>query len=342
MTLDSEKKELTENDISEKVKEFVVHNGGMLENSYNEFLSSKEIQYLQKPEEELDFHLRGCKILFLTANEIETGILHKHLVGQGQIIKIGKGVVTFYIAKWGKYKIAHVWAGQTGSHTFQGTMKTVRRVLKDFRPKVIMGIGVAFGIDLKSQKIGDVLISEAIYPYDKGIKLVNGKIKIKNDHMMKTNAWLFERLRQKRDLDLDIISNANKFANKVHIGNMLTGEAVLSDQDVKNIILSAFPNKEFVGGEMESFGLYDESNEAEIPCVVIKSICDWGSAKNSLSDLDDEDERKKESNKRKDSCQAFAMENTCKLCDRIVNDEYIFDGNPQITGLNVEQKKNKF
>jgi nucleoside phosphorylase len=99
---------------------------------------------------------------------------------------------------------------------------------------------------------------------------------------------------------------------------MLTGEAVLSDESSKRNIYSAFKGKQFIGGEMEGYGLYDECLEHTIPCVVVKSICDWGSLKNGL------DEDKKRNDILKDSLQAYAMNNTMTVLNYLFQDESFF------------------
>ena len=66
-----------------------------------------------------------------------------------------------------------------------------------------------------------------------------------------------------------------------HYGEIFSGGAVVSDKDFKKALHQNHINA--IGGEMEGAGVHFacylvEPNE--VPCVVIKAICDWGEEKN--------------------------------------------------------------
>ena len=72
----------------------------------------------------------------------------------------------------------------------------------------------------------------------------------------------------------------------------------------------------YLGGEMEGAGIlksYIVENEGFDKWIIIKSICDWGEKKNALSDDPVESERIK------DSLQAFAMANSCGVFDELLD-----------------------
>ena len=65
------------------------------------------------------------------------------------------------------------------------------------------------------------------------------------------------------------------------MGNMLTGEAVISNEKIKIEAIEKAYGCEIIGGEMEGYGLAKECiYYCNIPCVILKAICDWGVCKN--------------------------------------------------------------
>ncbi len=63
----------------------------------------------------------------------------------------------------------------------------------DFVPKLVVSLGVAFGIDPKKQHLGDVLLSSAVIPYDIFNKDTDGVITLRSEDKFCThealNAW---------------------------------------------------------------------------------------------------------------------------------------------------------
>lgn len=70
---------------------------------------------------------------------------------------------------------------------------------------------------------------------------------------------------------------------------MSTGEAVVSSQQAKRMIREAASNEKELGGEMEGYGIAKECIfYANIPCFILKAICDWGECKDIDKKLKDE------------------------------------------------------
>lgn len=102
-----------------------------------------------------------------------------------------------------------------------------------------------------------------------------------------------------------------------HLGNLLSGGTVLSDQNEKQRLISAAKELgyDIIGGEMEGSGVYFACNGVEhnIPFVVIKGICDWAVNKNGWSFVD-----KYDNDTIKDCIQAMASENAYKTVEYIL------------------------
>lgn len=275
--------------------------------------------------------LKNNPILILTANAVETGVLHKWLKAEKEqsIEMVIHGSITYYFFRWQEYDVVNVWAGTTGSNTEGGSSWTLRKVFEDYTPRLVLSLGVAFGINPDEQKLGDVLVSKKIYSYDKGIKLTNNGLEIKNEHSFKINPWIGERLRQRHDF----MSKEDK-RFETRYGSIVTGEAVVDDPRAKQAILKAV-SKDIIGGEMEAYGMFGECQNKGIPCVTIKGICDWGVGKNILSeDSEINDEMK-------DGLQAYAMENVIINCDLLFEEGNFFSGSIERT-VPVDSKLRKY
>lgn len=57
-------------------------------------------------------------------------------------------------------------------------------------------------------------------------------------------------------------------------GPLLSGEKLVDDLEFKNQLFARHPNA--VGGEMEGAGFYAAAQRKRVPCILLKSICDWG------------------------------------------------------------------
>ncbi len=316
----TEREKLTIEQVKEQVKNFYNENENDIKNSYalyQNYITHEFYQnsYTSLNEKYLQEKLKNYPILILTANSVETGVLHAWLKKENETIeKLSHRDITYYFFRWREYNIVNVWAGTTGSNTEHGSSWTLRKIFEDYTPKLVLSLGVAFGISPDTQKLGDVIVSKKIYVYDKGIKLTNNKIEIKNEHSFKINSWIGERLRQRQDF---MYKNDKRF--ETIYGSIVTGEAVVDDPKAKKAILDAV-NKDIIGGEMEAYGMFSECHNKGIPCVTIKGICDWGVGKNVLSNdpqINDEI---------KDGLQAYAMNNVLIDCDLLFIEENLFEG----------------
>ena len=177
----------------------------------------------------------------------------------------------YLFAKIHSYNVVHVWS-ETGAYSSGGAGFVLQKILELYRLKVIFSIGVAFGMSLLEQRLCDTIISQTVYAYDKGIKVTKEGITQKGEQLVRTSPWISDKMKQRRDLYVN-----NKY--NVHKGDILSGEAVVSDTSYKEKITELFYSRKFVGGEMEGYGIYMQAQIKKIPCVVIKGLCDWGMQK---------------------------------------------------------------
>lgn len=321
-----------EKDLIEDLRCFVSNMRLSLCKAYRMYKRMTSIRYFKKyygniSPNNLDDYLYKCKILILTANPIEKAILHYFAINNGnkKIHKIIYDEESYFIFKINKYYVCHLAQSQTGSYKDYGTYTTVQKALKHFTPNVIFALGVAFGIDYKTQHIGDVLVSKRLLPYSVN-KRIDDKIKPDRNQDKKIDNWLEVRL-----------NSLPGFMDKVTYGDILSGDSVMSSVDEKDKICLAYSENEFIiGGEMEGNALFQISNSTDIPCVIIKGICDWGVAKNNLYDNSKKEEHTKI------SLQAYAMLNVLEKCRILFCDASLFDipKYNEIKKLNTSIKKN--
>lgn len=260
-------------------------------------------------------------IFILTANSFETNILHLNAI-QNKKQKIKHFIIDLsnnprhplkinaYSLKIGKYNIIHLVAKQTGSYSMGGSADLVRFVLRNdyCYPSVFISFGICFGNNIDDNEIGDTIIVEKIYPYFMSSK-------VKEDYYFVKDTNIFE-IDSQLDADIHYLIGKGelKESNGIFYGNMVTGEAVISNEIMKKIFIEAATNQPVLGGEMEGYGLFKECQgyECSIPCLIIKSICDWGSYKNidNHSDVDDN---------LKDKLQAYASDKAFKALSIILN-----------------------
>lgn len=305
-------------------------------------IASGQQMYSLKDETELIKELKDCKVLIVTANEIERDILHYKIAGEckePKITRIIYGNVAYFIFRWGKYKVAHVHQHQMGSNRDLGMRRTLEEVLTVFRPNVIFSMGVAFGIDPTTQNIGDVLVSHKVFPYSEN--------KVRDDLILPDRS-------QDKVIDnwLDVrFVNTTGFLEGVTYGSILSGGSVLSSDEDKARICRAYSKQDFVvGGEMEGSALFQLCASYDIPCAVIKGICDWGSCKNGIyCDIwESEKEDKRPSSKEalekeahlKKCAQAFAMSQVYEKCNVLFQDPTLFS-HPKTRAVDAERKTSK-
>lgn len=253
-------------------------------------------------EKEINTLLAKTSIILLTANKYERNILHKRIrsLTNQSITQFKINLLTAcekyneayaYSFEWNNNLFLHIHANVTGSYTIGGSADIIRWIrANDYLfPKLVISFGICFGTDSKNYKIGDVILSDKIYPYFIGAKINKDKNSGKeNLTVVDDNAF---RISGKMDNRIKNLKNNNLFNQlpfQVDLKSYITGEAVVSSQRARETFDEVTTQKTPVG-EMEGYGVFKECNcpDFRIPCLVLKSICDWGIEKNF--NIEDED-----------------------------------------------------
>lgn len=323
---DDEGEEIHLNEIREKMIGFASDNMEELTQSFIQYYRANEFEFFEENyilmnPDDIYKELSKCQILVLTANKVEKAILHTNILfgTREKIKRIIRENSIYYIFKWGRYWICHVHQTETGAKDL-GASVALREAVKYFRPNVIFSLGVSFGIDHKSQNIGDVIVSRRILPYDNN-KLDNDSLKPDRSQDKMIDKWLNVRL-----------INTNMFMDSVTYGDVLSGGSVLSSYSEKKKICLGYTTSDYIiGGEMEGNSLFQFTNTDGIPSVVIKGICDWGVIKNDLlseeylkSFSDEQPEIMRSEENFKTALQAYAMNCVCEKVKILLRDSQLF------------------
>jgi|GEM_PF-2187166 len=304
-----------ENPVFKNIKKFIEdeEKNALMEKCYSAIRAEGDREFDRSipflTSNDFDAYFPLVSAVIITANKFECDALNYLVINQngGIVHKRREKIHIFgnsdmhspvaYILKVSSSYILHLLANETGSYTPGGSSDLVRYISGNsaLRPSYIISFGICYGRNPDEQTIGDVLIPRKLYPWSIGQKIVEEELQIKNDNF---NLWLEEKFDKNyiyssiamycNDGDGRIIEKSIKINNeeikfKINIsyGNVSTGEAVVSSKILKDKIAAANRNEKEIGGEMEGYGLAKECvYYAKIPCVIIKSICDWGELKN--------------------------------------------------------------
>ncbi len=136
----------------------------------------------------------------------------------------------------------------------------------------LVQLGMAFGVDRNRQKIGDVLVSTAVLPYDtRDVRTENGNYVFDYKRVRRHSAKpsLVSLFRQE--------DRRGKFEHQVHVGELLSGAARVFSRYYLAELMTQVPGVKdgIVGGEMEGVGLLSVSPRKDPLWIVIKGICDF-------------------------------------------------------------------
>lgn len=250
----------------------------------------EQIYSLCADQQDINSMLAKTDMIILTANKYERNILHKNIY-RATKKKIKKFNITLdtpcynetsaYWFQWNSKACLHIHANTTGAYTIAGSADIVRwiRYNSYLFPRLVVSYGICFGTDENACRIGDVYISRKVYPYFIGVKVKGKAIHAVDNDVFEIDGNLINNLQELR--------NNNVFSSLgfgVELDNYLTGEAVVSSLEAR-MAFNGITTQSTPVGDMEGYGVFKECahKDFHIPCLIVKSICDWGAEKNFSS-----------------------------------------------------------
>jgi nucleoside phosphorylase len=172
---------------------------------------------------------------------------------------------------------------EMGSDGFGGSRFTVEEGINVLSPSAVIMVGVAFGINMEKQQIGDILVSRQLVAYD--LQRIgsdpDGKpiIVIRGDRVS-APIRLLDRFKAGR--------KTWQKPPDIHFGLILSGAKLIDNQDSRDQLRQR--EVEAIGGEMEGIGLYEAAYRYSVDWLLVKAICDWADGNKD----NDKDSRQKE------------------------------------------------
>ena len=169
----------------------------------------------------------------------------KPLPNFNNVLTTYKDNLTFNLGVFGVYGVVVVQSGMGATPT-DGSINTISAAIDVWKPKAVVMIGIAFGVDNIKQQIGDVLISGKIIPYDLRRE---GKTTIFRSEVPSASLLLrnrFQSIAPRWDYTLPSGKKA-----KYKICEMLSGDVLIDNLEFRNELLKVFPEKEAKWKELE-------------------------------------------------------------------------------------------
>lgn len=219
--------------------------------------------------------LKDVSIAIITATEVEKEAFYKYfmpLPDHKAIIKVITGKGVYYIGRFGLYNVLHIHSGM-GSVCPDSSLLTIQVALERFRgiKYCIMG-GIAFGMNERKQKKGDVIVSQKIIRYE-CVKVKEHSNEYRAD-IPHSSLRLFSLFSQAYDWKFYL---GKGFYSKIISGDILSGEKLIDNLEFRNELKRQFPK--VLGGEMEGGGLASACELEERQWIVVKAISDMANGK---------------------------------------------------------------
>jgi nucleoside phosphorylase len=234
---------------------------------------------------------RGTDILLVTVTEVEARAVFDALYEQDGRNAVRRPIGGKIYYDLGLIGGAAVWMVQSemGAGGLGAALLTVQKGIDALAPAGIIMVGIAFGVNPKKQRIGDILVARQIMLYDlqRVGQTSSGQLDVRlRGDRPSASAWLLDACRSGA-LDWQhplpgghnpVTSDSpsplgNAAPAKVRFGLMLSGEKLIDNEQMRDQLLAHEP--EAIGGEMEGAGLYVAASDRKVDWILIKAICDW-------------------------------------------------------------------
>jgi adenosylhomocysteine nucleosidase len=202
--------------------------------------------------------------------------------------------------KLGAYRVLAI-RSKMGPLGYGGSAAMAQFYRAETQATGIIAVGMAFGMSSQLQRIGDVLVSSGIFPYDdRDVVSVSGVPEYRYerpiagaDSMSLPDGPKPRECARYRPAKPSLIRlferhvRTSKRDFHVHFGALLSGGARIQCAAYRDMLYRHFEGrgKPIVGGEMEAVGLLSCSDPQAPWWIVVKGICDFAD-ENCVSDFD--------------------------------------------------------
>ncbi|MGC4042552.1 MAG: tetratricopeptide repeat protein [Armatimonas sp.] len=214
-------------------------------------------------------------VLLVTVTPVETRTLLaaiKKINGEiePEILQFDKQIYQ-YLGIINNSSIVHMQC-EMGTVGLGAASQAISQGIRDLSPGCVIMVGIAFGVNPRKQKIGDVLVSGHLYLYEPQKINEVGNIFYRGSKV-DCSSWLLQPFR--------ILEARREPGPRLQVGLVLSGEKLIDNLDFREGLLAREP--EAIGGEMEGAGLYVACHSAGVDWILVKGICDWADGNKSLN-----------------------------------------------------------
>ena len=237
------------------------------------------------------------RILLLTFNEHETRAVVRQFCGDQPVPTTTLHEITYN--NLGVHGGAHIYHRVSRQGVSEAQLSTAEGI-EALSPKAVIGVGIAFGLSERSQRIGDVLVSTAVRDYELK-KVKSGGQVIPRGMTPPASRPLVERFNH---LAQHVRADGADGWPRICPGIVLSGNSLVDDLDYRDSLVK-LAGTEVIGGEMEAVGIQKCADAKGVHWIIVKAICDWGDGNKS--------------NLRKEADQQLAATNAARVVWEALN-----------------------
>jgi nucleoside phosphorylase len=219
-----------------------------------------------------------CDILLFVATSTEKEQLREAARRLGLSFTRIKGTFFRYydLGQLGTYQRVLAVKTEMGPFSHEGSAARALMAITETKATAMISTGMAFGVDRKTQKHGDILVSRSLLTYDNR-RVFSGFWSSRTDYTSVKPFLAKEALLN----SLGKLSRQEEWRDRVTFGAMLTGGARIHCAKYRDHLVKAMSGhgEPVIGGEMEGAGLLAASNPEAPTWVIVKSICDFADKK---------------------------------------------------------------
>lgn len=208
------------------------------------------------------------RLLIVTTTTVETDAVLSAFEVDGESLqpRPGPHTVSYDLGVHSGAAIALVECSEMGSSKQGGSQETVKECAELWDPSWIVCVGICFGMNRHDQRIGDVVISDAIQPYE-SVKIGTGS------EMSEDVENRNPLLPASRTLVSRLSCRPVVAGRRVTVGIMLSGDKLIDNRAFRERLARQFPRA--IAGDMEGEGVANAAAMAKVDWVVVKALCDW-------------------------------------------------------------------
>lgn len=208
-------------------------------------------------------------VVLMTVTEVELFAVMRLLAplsDMNNIAQVSIGNETYYLGEFGKHR-AVVTSSRMGSTITGSATHATDRACRNWLPRAVIMVGIAFGAAPEKQRIADVLVADQVINYEPE--------RVGNRHEYRgipipSHPGLINRFNNCFDW---IFLRPDNVRCRHFVGPILSGEKLIDDLNFKTRLLQQFPQA--IGGEMEGVGVSASALYNNTPWILVKAVCDW-------------------------------------------------------------------